>query len=130
MDSVMTRIREINRLNNMLKRKYEDDERFVRIHKRIREENSRRTIPPERAVISQNEREIAENLLAVKHMVDERLYWNVNVMENEPVFNQDVLRSVSEKLLELKITASREDRLFIRDRISEEYLNRYYELAV
>ena len=63
-------------------------------------------------------------------MVDERLYWNVNVMENEPVFNQDVLRSVSEKLLELKITASREDRLFIRDRISEEYLNRYYELAV
>ena len=51
-------------------------------------------------------------------------------MENEPVFNQDVLRSVSEKLLELKITASREDRLFIRDRISEEYLNRYYELAV
>ena len=126
----MTRIREINRLNNMLKRKYEDDERFVRIHKRIREENSRRTIPPERAVISQNEREIAENLLAVKHMVDERLYWNVNVMENEPVFNQDVLRSVSEKLLELKITASREDRLFIRDRISEEYLNRYYELAV
>ena len=130
MDSVMTRIREINRLNNMLKRKYEDDERFVRIHKRIREENARRSIPPERAVISQNEREIAENLLAVKHMVDERLYWNVNVMENEPVFNQDVLRSVSEKLLELNISASREDRLFIRDRISEEYLNRYYELAI
>lgn len=39
MDSVMKKIREINRRNNMLKKKYQGDERFVRIHKRIEEEN-------------------------------------------------------------------------------------------
>jgi type I restriction enzyme R subunit len=62
MDGVMTKIREINRLNNMLKRKYREDEKFVRIHKRIREENAKRTIPPEKPVISLREVEIMENL--------------------------------------------------------------------
>ena len=129
MDQVMDRIREINRLNNMLRVKYSGDESFVRIHKRIREENDRRTIPPEKPVISKNEREIAENLMAVKKMVDERLYWNVNVLQNEPVFNQDVLRDVSDRLYEMNITASIDDRKFIRDRIAAEYLGRYYELV-
>lgn len=32
MDEVMLKIREINRRNNMLKKKYADDEKFVRIH--------------------------------------------------------------------------------------------------
>ena len=129
MDQVMARIREINRLNNMLRVKYSGDESFVRIHKRIREENDRRTIPPEKPVISRNEREIAENLMAVKKMVDERLYWNVNVLQNEPVFNQDVLRDVSDRLYEMNIAASIADRKFIRDRIAAEYLGRYYELV-
>ena len=40
MDSVMKKIREINRRNNILKKKYQGDERFVRIHKRIEEELS------------------------------------------------------------------------------------------
>ena len=129
MDQVMARIREINRLNNMLRVKYSGDESFVRIHKRIREENDRRTIPPEKPVISRNEREIAENLMAVKKMVDERLYWNVNVLQNEPVFNQDLLRDVSDRLYEMHIAASIADRKFIRDRIAAEYLGRYYELV-
>ena len=129
MDQVMARIREINRLNNMLRVKYSGDESFVRIHKRIREENDRRTIPPEKPVISRNEREIAENLMAVKKMVDERLYWNVNVLQNEPVFSQDVLRDVSDRLYEMNISASIADRKFIRDRIAAEYLGRYYELV-
>lgn len=129
MDTVMQKIREINRINNMLKRKYNDDERFVRIHKRIREENAKRTIPPEKPVISQNEREICENLMKVKAMVDEKLYYNVYVLNNEPVFSADVLAAVSTKLYEMNINASIEDRKFIRDKIAKEYLGRAYELA-
>ncbi len=51
MDGVMNKIREINRRNNILKRKYKGDERFVRVHKRIEEENERR----ERPIISAQE---------------------------------------------------------------------------
>ena len=125
MDGVMSKIREINRLNNMLKRKYHDDEKFVRIHKRIREENAKRSIPPEKPVISLREVEIMENLNKVKEMIDDTIYYNVNVLGNPPVFNQDVLRAVSLKLNEMDIKASLEDRKFIQRQIAEEYLSNY-----
>ena len=125
MDDVMKRIREINRLNGMLKRKYHDDERFVRIHKRILEENAKRTIPPEKPVISKRETEIMENLNKVKSMIDETIYYNVHILGNEPVFNQSVLQSVSVKLNEMNITASLEDRKFIQKQIAQEYLGGY-----
>ena len=125
MDGVMSRIREINRLNNMLKRKYKEDEKFVRIHKRIREENAKRSIPPEKPVISLREIEIMENLNKVKDMIDETIYYNVHILGNPPVFNQEVLRQVSLKLQEMNIKASLEDRKFIQQQIAEEYLADY-----
>ncbi|MDE7089026.1 MAG: DEAD/DEAH box helicase family protein, partial [Prevotella sp.] len=45
MDEIMKKIREINRRNNNLKRKYKGDERFVRIHKRVEEQNQKREHP-------------------------------------------------------------------------------------
>ena len=125
MDGVMTKIREINRLNNMLKRKYREDEKFVRIHKRIREENAKRTIPPEKPVISLREVEIMENLNKVKVMIDDTIYYNVHILGNEPVFNQKVLSAVSVKLYEMDIKASLDDRKFIQRQIANEYLADY-----
>ena len=125
MDGVMSKIREINRLNNMLKHKYHDDEKFVRIHKRIREENAKRTIPPEKPVISKREVEIMENLNRVKEMIDDTIYYNVHVLGNPPVFNQDVLQAVSLKLNEMDIKATLDDRKFIQRQIAEEYLADY-----
>ena len=125
MDAVMEKIREINRLNNMLKRKYREDEKFVRIHKRIREENAKRSIPPEKPVISLRETEIMENLTRVKEMIDETIYYNVNVLGNPPVFNQDVLQAVSLRLKDMDIKASVDDRKFIQRQIAEEYLADY-----
>ena len=125
MDAVMGKIREINRLNNMLKRKYRDDEKFVRIHKRIREENAKRSIPPEKPVISLRETEIMENLNMVKDMIDETIYYNVHVLGNPPDFNRKVLREVSLKLKDMDIKASLDDRMFIQRQIAEEYLADY-----
>lgn len=130
MDSVMEKIREINRRNNMLKRKYRDDERFVRIHKRIREENSKRSIPPEKPVISLQESKIMENLNLVKDMIDEKIYENVHILGNSFSFNQDVMQAVSLKLFDMKIEASISDRKFIQRQIAEEYLASYEQLAV
>ena len=126
MDEVMKKIREINRRNDMLKRKYRNDEKFVRVHKRILEENARRTIPPEKPVISKSEAEVMENLNQVKAMIDDVVYYKVQVLGNEPVFNQDVLQAVSVKLREMNIAASLDDRKFIRQKIAEEYLGAYH----
>lgn len=131
MDEVMRKIREINRRNNMLKRKYADDEKFVRIHKRIQEENEKRKTgePKKKPLISESETVIAMELAKVKAAIDELIYLNVNVMSNENAFNQDVLSAVSKKLISLGIEASLDDRKFIRNQISSEYLSRYSELG-
>lgn len=118
MDEVMRKIREINRRNNVLKRKYKGDERFVRIHKRVEEQNQKR----ERPIISAHEYEIAENLAKMKEKIDRRLFLNINVLDNEAAFGQDVLSIISKELVAMKIQADIKDRKYLGHLIATEYL--------
>ena len=127
MDSVMLKIREINRRNRQLKAAYKDDEKFVRIHKRIVEANEKRQIPPDKPIISEKERIICENLIQVKKMVDDSIYYNVQILHNKPVFDDGIMSSVTNLLFDMNIKASREDRMFIRKQISDEYMNTYLQ---
>ena len=117
MDNVMKKIREINRRNNILKKKYKGDERFVRIHKRIEEENQKREQP----IISAHEYEIAENLSQMKSQIDNMLFLNINILDNEDAFKRDVLAIIGHKLLDLGIKANLTDRKYINNLITTEY---------
>ena len=117
MDDVMKKIREINRRNNILKKKYKGDERFVRIHKRIEEENQRR----ERPIISAQEYEIAESLAQMKAQIDNSIFLNINILDNEDAFKRDVLAIIGKKLIELQIQAPLQDRKYINNLITTEY---------
>lgn len=127
MDSVMERIRAINRANNMLKRKYNDDESFARIHKRLREENAKRSQrePKEKPIISDNERELAEELSKMKAAIDEQIFFNVHILNNEAAFSQDVLKDISLTLIAGGIAAPVSDKKAIRREIVNEYMARY-----
>jgi type I restriction enzyme R subunit len=117
MDEVMKKIREINRRNNVLKTKYKGDERYVRIHKRIEEENKTR----EKPIISAVEYEIAESLAEMKTVIDQWIYLNYNRLDNEDAFKQDVLSLIGKKLLDLDIPATISDRKYINNLITTEY---------
>ena len=121
MDEVMKKIREINCRNNILKRKYKGDERFVRIHKRIEEQNQRREHP----IISAHEYEIAENLAMMKDEIDRRLFLDINILDNEPAFKQDVLAVIGKELLLMKIRADIKDRKYLSGLITTEYLQQH-----
>ena len=127
MNSVMQKIREINRANEALKRKYNDDEKFVRVHKRIVEENEKRSnrTPKEKPLISENERIVAESLNKIKKDLDSQLYLNINLIDNQPTFRQNVLMKTSYGLYELGIKAPVSDKQFISNQIINEYNNRY-----
>ena len=60
-------------------------------------------------------------------MVDDSIYYNVQILHNEPVFNDGIMSSVTNLLFDMNIKASREDRLFIRNQIAKEYLNTYLQ---
>ena len=122
MDEVMKKIREINRRNNLLKKKYEGDERFVRIHKRIEETNRQRV---ERPLISAEEYEIAENLSKMKQDIDHRLFLNIHMLDNEESFKDDVLAIIGKELRSMHIRADLKDRKYINNLITTEYLQQY-----
>lgn len=121
MDEVMKKIREINRRNRLLKDKYKGDERFVRIHKRIEEQNEKR----EKPIISKQEYEIAENLANMKEDIDRMIFLDINKLDNVPAFQQDVLAIIGKELLKMHIKADIKDRKFINNLITTEYLQQH-----
>ena len=123
MDEVMRKIRDINRYNARLQRYYSDD-RFVRVHKRIEEENEHRSslTPKQPPVISENERHVAEHLKAIKRELNMLIWLNENITTNQSVFDQQVMYLVSNKLIELGVQAMRTDRMYIRNQITREYV--------
>ena len=121
MEEVMKKIREINRRNNILKKKYKGDERFVRIHKRLEETNQHR----ERPIISAHEYEIAENLAKMKASIDNMLFLNINILNNEEAFKRDILAIVGKELINMNIRADLQDRKYINNLITSEYLGQY-----
>ena len=131
MDLVMEKIREINRKNAVLRRKYNDDEKFVRVHKRLREENEARAQrqPKEKAIISESEVQIANSLNIVKKEIDNRLLLNINEMNNEQMFTQFVMSSLTNQLHILNVEAPREDRTWLRNHIAGEYLSSFNQTA-
>lgn len=126
MDEVMKKIREINSRNRVLKEKYKGDERFVRVHKRIEEENQKR----ERPIISKIEYEIAETLMRMKQTIDDSLFLNINGLENEDMFKRDVMANISHALMSMHIQADIDDKKYINNLISSEYLNQYNQKYV
>jgi type I restriction enzyme R subunit len=73
LDQIHQRIKEINRENNLLKSKYENDLKYVRIHKRL----------IEKGIINHQERKIFEALNKIKIDTDERVLQNSQILKNE-----------------------------------------------
>ena len=123
MDEVMKKIKEINSRNNLLRKKYHNDERFARIHKRIQEENKKRP----QVIISNEDMILCESLYQMKCAIDTSVDLNPHILEGDSQnkFKQDVLSDVSKKLSELKIKVEIGDKKYIANLISNEYINQY-----
>lgn len=123
MDEVMAKIKEINARNNMLKKKYNNDEKFVRIQKRIQEENIKRPAP----IISSNEMTLCENLYEMKCIIDSYVDLNPHIVQpsSEAKFKQDVMSNISKKLFALGIQAAIDDKKYLTNLISNEYIHQY-----
>ena len=116
--SIYDRITEQNRRNALLKAKYEHDEKFTRIHKRIVEKK------PDWKLTS-----ILSALLGIKHKTDDQILYQKAVLNNEPYFAQEVQRLVipgfCSNALKLDGTTARQ----INDLIVGEYMKEYRGVA-
>jgi type I restriction enzyme, R subunit len=115
--AIYDKVKELNRKNDLLKAKYEQDEKYVRIHKRLLEKGT----------LSLKEMQLYEALQSIKHLTDEQLIRNSRIMENESYFGDSVMQFVIQEIIDnrkLKLDYSTTES--INNLIVEEYLKQFY----
>ncbi|MEA5429216.1 type I restriction endonuclease subunit R [Arcicella lustrica] len=106
---------ELNRKNNLLKAKYQNDDKYVRVHKRI----------IERGGISKRESEIYETLMNVKQEADDKVLLNTKMLNNENYFEQMVLKTVIQGFKQTSIKLDPDSARFVNKAVVKEYLNEF-----
>ncbi len=118
---IYLKILELNRKNNLLLKKYNNDKKYARVHKRILQNHS--------DVTSKEEMKICEALQDIKQQIDERVLKNSNIINNEGFFKRlmkQIISLVFDKK-EMKVDTSTTDS--INNLIVDEYVQEYNGVA-
>lgn len=108
--------KELNRKNALLKAKYSNDEKYVRIHKRLTEKGK----------LNVKEMQLHRALMLVKTEVDDRLEGQEDYLNNEALFERYLIRLVAQKfVVDEKIALDTEMRQNISTLIGKEYFQLY-----
>ena len=127
LDEIIAKLSELKRKNETLSRKYKGDNKFTRIHKRIREINIVKKDNNLKSIVSDRESEIMDILLIIKTDLDKEVYDRNDILKKDAYFEKTVLSNVTSIFKKRNIVSEREDRFFIMDKIKTEYLNQYNE---
>lgn len=115
LQKIYDKVTELNRKNNLLKAKYENDAKYARMHKRILEKGN----------ISKRESEICETLLDIKKQVDEKVLINTQMLNNESYFDKLLIQMVIGSFGKNKIELDPESARYINTFLVKEYMNEY-----
>ena len=115
LDTLFDKVNELNRKNNLLKAKYENDAKYARMHKRILEKGN----------ISNRESQIHETLLDIKMRVDDRIINNMNMLNNENYFAGLMMQTVMESFNRNSIALEPETATFVNNTLVKEYMDEY-----
>lgn len=106
---------ELNRKNNLLKAKYDNDSKYARVHKRLLEKGN----------IANRESEIGTTLMAIKQQADNKILINTKLLDNESYFQSLMMNVVFDGFEKSQIDLAPETALYINDCLVKEYLNEY-----
>lgn len=126
LDEIIKKLNELQRKNTALARKYNGDTKFACVHKRIREENERRRQQRRVAIFSMYDEKIYELLMEIKRDVDQKVYDRNDILKKDEYFEQTVMVQIKEGMDRLSLGSTREDRIFVRDRLAKQYLAQYH----
>lgn len=127
MDEILQKLMELQKKNNALLRRYNGDAKFARIHKRIREENTKRKNAGKKAILSEYDESIVNALMVIKNDIDRKVYDRNDILKKDAYFEQTVMTEIKTGMDALGVVNSREDRVFIQSRITKQYLDQYHE---
>jgi len=114
---IHSRARELERKNQLLRAKYDNDEKYARLHKRLLEKGEP----------TANERKLCEALCALKSEADACISQNARILTNEAFAKTEMTRIIIEQFKNkhhLPLTA--ENTLFINNLVMKEYLAEFH----
>ncbi len=120
LENIYSAAKELDRKNQLLKAKYDNDAKYARLHKRLMEKNP----------LTESESKLFEALKSLKQEVDAQILQNSNVLENESFVEKMIMRLVITQLkgkYDLPIDAERSQE--INQLIVKEYMNEYFGFA-
>lgn len=117
LEKIYTRVKELNRINEMLRDKYKGDKKYVRIQKRLLEAGKP----------SKLKTEIIEALKRVKNETDISILNRSDTLQNEAYFGRVIAGLVVKEFdKESSVDIDLETAMFITDIIVKEYMDEYY----
>lgn len=126
LDEIIARLQNLQKRNNVLLKKYKGDEKFARVHKRIREVNKQRKEKGQKPMFSFLDDEIVVILNIIKDDVDAKVYDRNDILKKDAYFGRTVMSLINGCLYHFpQIKPEMEDYKFIQTRISQQYINQY-----
>ena len=112
LEKLRERIKQRNSKDEMLVLKYENDIKFMRIHKRIKESN----------INNISDIILNQMLLEIKHKVDEILVKNYKLMDNEAFFYGSITPIIAKTSLVYNVKLTIDQIQFVTNNVLEEYI--------
>lgn len=120
LNDIYNKAKELERRNQLLKAKYDNDEKYARLHKRLMEKDP----------LTDSESKLFEALKGLKAAADNQIQQNAKMLENENFVEKMMLRLVIDEFKKkhhIPLTAVTTKR--INSLVVKEYMNEYYGVA-
>lgn len=117
LEKIYDEAKELERKNQLLRAKYDNDAKYARLHKRLMEKDP----------LTDSESKLFDALQSLKKEVDAQILQNANIMDNESYVEKMIMRLVISQLktkYELPLDAERSKT--INNLVVKEYMNEYY----
>lgn len=117
LEKIYQEAKELERKNQLLRAKYDNDEKYARLHKRLMEKNP----------LTDNESKLIEALQGLKREVDLQIVQNSKMLENESFVDRMMMRLVIDQFKNknnIPLDAAATKR--INGMIVKEYMNEFY----
>lgn len=117
LNKIFAKIAELNRQNNLLKAKYNNDEKYARIHKRLIEKGN----------LTKREGQIFDALNGVKTDADNLVLQNTKLLTNENYFNSMMVKLLLDQFMKKnKINLNAEGAKYINHLVVKEYMDEFH----
>lgn len=117
LQKIYDQAKELERRNQLLKAKYDNDAKYARLHKRLMEKDP----------LTDSESKLFEALQSLKKEVDAQILQNSNMLENDSYVEKMMARIVIDQLMKKHhLPLDPESSKRINTMIVKEYMNEYY----